>query len=119
MASQQIPQLHLLVKKLDNLYFDGLVQKEDLKPTVGQFLKYVEDHKDFSNEDKKILAVSNLKSFAKDDIKTKLKHDWLWPSMKRYLFDQYRCQLTLKEKSYSFEYFRVVAEPLQNCSDFR
>ena len=97
MASQQISQLHLSVKKLDNLYFDGLVQKEDLKPTVGQFLKYVEDHKDFSNEDKKILAVSNLKSFAKEDIKTKLKqHNWT--TMKKYLFDQYRCQLTLKEK---------------------
>ena len=93
MALIQITQPFLSVKKLDNLHFDGLVQKEDLKPTVGQFLRYVEDHTDLSNEDKKILAVSNLKSFAKDDIKTKLKHDWLWPTMKRYLFDQYRCQL--------------------------
>ena len=95
MASQ-IAQPFLSVKKLGNLCFDGLVQKEDLKPTVGQFLRYVEAHTDLSNEDKKILAVSNLKSFAKDDIKTKLKHNW--PTMKKYLFDQYRCQLTLKEK---------------------
>ena len=62
MASSQIAQPFLSVKKLGNLFFDGLVQKEDLKPTVGQFLRYIEDHTDLSHEDKKILAISNLKS---------------------------------------------------------
>ena len=116
MALIQITEPFLSVKKLDNLHFDGLVQKEDLKPTVGQFLRYIEDHTDLSNEDKKILAVSNLKSFAKNDIKTKLKHDWLWPTMKRYLFDQYRCQLTLKEKIELRRY--LIQREEENVNDF-
>ena len=88
--------LSLSIKKLGNLCFDGLVQKDDLKPTIGQFLLFVENHKDLCNEDKKLLAFNQLQSFAKADIKSMLKHKW--PSLKKYLFDQYRCQLTLREK---------------------
>ena len=86
----------LAVQKLGDLYFDGLVQKYDLKPTIGQFLKFVENHKDLSDEDKKVLAFNQLQSFAKEAIKPMVKHKW--PSLKKYLFDQFRCQLTLLEK---------------------
>ena len=58
----------LAVQKLGDLYFDGLVQKYDLKPTIGQFLKFVENHKDLSDEDKKVLAFNQLQSFAKEAI---------------------------------------------------
>ena len=81
---------------VENLYFDGLVQKEDLKPTVGQFLRFIEDQTDLCDNDKKALAIRSLKSFAKEEIKSKLKHNW--HAIKKYLFDHYKCQLTLKEK---------------------
>ena len=90
------PAVYSSIKKLGDLCFDGLVQKEDLKPTVGQFLKFVDDHTDLCDNDKKILAIRNLKAFAKDEIKSKFTHNW--HAMKKYLFDQYRCHLTLKEK---------------------
>ena len=74
----------LSVKKLGDLCFDGLVQKDDLKPTIGQFLMFVENHKDLCNEDKKLLAFNQLQSFAKADVKSMLKHKW--PTLKKYLF---------------------------------
>ena len=88
--------LSLSLKKLGDLCFDGLVKKDDLKPTVGQFLKFVEEHKDLCDEDKKLLAVNQLKSFAKEETKPMLKHKW--PILKKYLFNQYKCHLNLREK---------------------
>ena len=64
----------LSVSKLGDLCFDGLVQKYDFKPTIGQFLKFVENHKDLSDEDKKVLAFNQLTSFAKEDVKSMIKH---------------------------------------------
>ena len=86
----------LSLKKLGDMYFDGLVTKNDLKPTVGQFLKFVEAHIDLCDEDKKLLAVNQLKSFAKEETKAMLKYKW--PILKKYLFDQYKCHLLLREK---------------------
>ena len=97
LSGSQISQQPIIsVSKIGYLFFDGLVKKDDLKPTIGQFLKFVDNHHDLHDEDKKLLAAHYLQSFAKDDIKPILHRKWA--NLKQYLFDQYRCQLTLKEK---------------------
>ena len=95
-VSDITPEVILSEVKMDELYFDGLVKASDRKPTVGQFLKFIEDHTNLCDEEKKVLAVNHLKSFDEDDLEHISRNDW--PSLKRLLFDQYRCQLTLKQK---------------------
>ena len=95
-VSDITPEVILSVGTMNEMYFDGLVKASDRKPTVGQFLKFVEDHANLCDEDKKVLAVNHLKSFDEEDLEHISKNDW--PSLKRLLFDQYRCQLSLKQK---------------------
>ena len=97
-VSDITPEVILSEVKMDEVYFDGLVKASDRKPTVGQFLKFIEDHTNLCDEEKKVLAVNHLKSFDEDDLEHISRNDW--PSLKRLLFDQYRCQLTLKQKKY-------------------
>ena len=88
---------HVLVCKIDNeIFFNGFAKEDEMCPTVGQFLKYIDNHITHSEEDKKILALHHLKGVAKEF--TKFHNNKNWKLLKQQLFEHFKCKLTLKEK---------------------
>ena len=84
-------------------------------PTIGQFLHFVENQ-DWEDEEKKTHVNKNLRGVAKKWASQNLPDDIEWDYMKIRLIENFRSNLSIKEKVKLRK--SLVQDYTESCQDF-
>ena len=84
--------------------------------TIGQFIATIENHTNWSNDEKKDYLVNHVKGQAKTYVQTNFKESSKWPNIKSKLLKEFKCKMNLWTK---VEFRRTLLQmPNENVRDF-